>query len=240
MFYSWKLNFVLFLSHFLVNISTDQWSNWQSCFNAVSQRRSNADEHMSFNFNSQPNINVETTLGHWHWIDVILSMLFQRCFVNVETTSTNIRRFNFQFQPNFNVETTLVHRRWINVILSTLLQRCFANVETTSINVRRLNFHFQPNINLETIFNVDVFPGMFPVVSRSDVHFWPLIFWVPDRAPRKKFVQPWIETINLESLVFQNRQLNCAHSISDIKLWSSVVIFGVEHFLILYYQNDLL
>ena len=83
-------------------------------------------------------------------------MLFQLCFVNVETTSINIRRPNFQFQPNFNVETTLVHRRGINVILSTLLQRCFANVETTSINVRRLNFHFQPNINVETtLMNVD-------------------------------------------------------------------------------------
>ena len=105
------------------------------------------------NFPFQPNINVETTLGHQHWINVTLSTLFQRCFVNVETTSINIRRLNFHFQPNFNVETTLVHRRWIDVILSTLFQRCFANVETTSINVRRLNFHFQPNIN------VDVFAG---------------------------------------------------------------------------------
>ena len=101
-------------------------------------------------------MNVETTLDHWRWIDIILLILFQRCFVNVETTSINIRRLNFHFQPNFNVETTLVHRRWIDVILSTLFQRCFANVETTSINVRRLNFHFQPNINVETtLMNVD-------------------------------------------------------------------------------------
>ena len=83
-------------------------------------------------------------------------MLFQRCFVNVETTSINIRRLNFHFQPNFNVETTWVHRRWIDVILSTLFQRCFADIETTSINVRRLNFHFQRNINIETtLMNVD-------------------------------------------------------------------------------------
>ena len=101
-------------------------------------------------------MNVETTLDHWRWIDIILLILFQRCFVNVETTSINIRRLNFHFQPNFNVETTLVHRRWIDVILSTLFQRCFANVETTSINVRRLNIHFQPNINVETtLMNVD-------------------------------------------------------------------------------------
>ena len=101
-------------------------------------------------------MNVETTLDHRRGINVILSILFQRCFFNVETTSINIRRLNFHFQPNFNVETALVHRGWIDVMLSTLFQRCFANVETTSINVRRLNFHFQPNINVETtLMNVD-------------------------------------------------------------------------------------
>ena len=31
----WKLNFVLFLSHFLVNINTDQCTHWQSCFSIV-------------------------------------------------------------------------------------------------------------------------------------------------------------------------------------------------------------
>ena len=108
------------------------------------------------NYPFQPNINIATTLGHQHWIDVVLSMLFQRCFFNVETPSINIRRLSFHFQPNFNVETTLVHRRRINVILSTLFQRFFANVETTSINVCRLNFHFQPNIKVEkTLMNVD-------------------------------------------------------------------------------------
>ena len=125
------------------------------------------------NFPFQPNTNIETTLGHQHWINVTLSTLFQRCFVNVETTSINIRRLNFHFQPNFNVETTLVHRRWIDVILSTLFPRCFVNVETTSINVRWLNFHFQPNINVDerwrsTLFqrwfNVDVLAGF-----RTDV-----------------------------------------------------------------------
>ena len=94
-------------------------------------------------------------------------MLFQRCFVNVETTSINIRRLNFHFQPNINVETTFGNRRWIDVILSTLFQRCLLNVETSK-NVRRLNCHFQQNINVETTsmnvddqrcFNVDVFAG---------------------------------------------------------------------------------
>ena len=48
-------------------------------------------------------------LVHQRWIDVILSTLFQRCFVNVETTSINVRRLNFHFQPNINVETTLMN-----------------------------------------------------------------------------------------------------------------------------------
>ena len=60
------------------------------------------------NFPFQPNINVETTLDHQHRINVTLSTLIQRCFVNVETTS--ICRLKFDFQPNFNVETTVVYR----------------------------------------------------------------------------------------------------------------------------------
>ena len=73
------------------------------------------------NFHFQSNFNVETTLVHWLWIYVILSTLFQRCFVNVEKTWINVRRLNFHFQPNINVEKcwwTLT----INVV-STLIQR---------------------------------------------------------------------------------------------------------------------
>ena len=72
------------------------------------------------NFPFQPNINVETTLGHQHWINVTLSTLFQRCFVNFETTSINTRRLNFHFQP--------IYQRWNNVDerwQSTLFQRWF-------------------------------------------------------------------------------------------------------------------
>ena len=138
----------MLLSHFLVNISSANIGKVNSML--FFQCRGHTLTQLS------TNINVETTFGHQHWIDVIPSTLFQRCFVNVETTSINIRWLNFHFQPNFNVEATLVDRRWINVILSMLFQRCFANVETTSINVRRLNFHFHPNINVETmLMNVD-------------------------------------------------------------------------------------
>ena len=108
------------------------------------------------NFNFQSNIKVETALIYWRWIDVILPILPQRCFINVETTSMNIPRLNFHFQPNFNVETTSLYQRLIDVTLAALFQRYFANFATTSINVRRLDFHFQPNINVETtLTNVD-------------------------------------------------------------------------------------
>ena len=43
-------------------------------------------------------------------------MLFQRCFVNVATTSINVRRLSFHFQPNINVEITLMNVDY---------QRCF-------------------------------------------------------------------------------------------------------------------
>ena len=147
MIYTWKLNFVLLLSHVLVNLST-----------------TNIDKVVSMLFSQHRWTRVDST-----FLFNLISTLKQNWVINVETTSINICRLNFHFQPNFNVETTLVHRRWIDVILSTLLQRCFANVETTSINVRRLNFHFQPNINVETTlmnvddqrcFNVDVFAGL--------------------------------------------------------------------------------
>ena len=36
-------------------------------------------------------------------------MMFQSCYVNVETTSINVRRLNFHFQPNIYVETTLMN-----------------------------------------------------------------------------------------------------------------------------------
>ena len=71
-----------------------------------------------FNFHFHTNINVETTSGHQYWIVVILQMVFQSCFVNVETTPINMSQLNFHFQPNFNVETTLFFFwHWINVIL---------------------------------------------------------------------------------------------------------------------------
>ena len=146
MFFTWKLCFVI------EPLSSDQYSKYKQC----SFLNPDATPMNKHDFHFQPNTKVETALTYRRWINVILSMLFQRCFINVGTMSINIRRVNFHFQPNFTIKTTLFYRRWVDVVLSTLFQRYFANIETTSINVRQLNSHFQPNINVETtLMNVD-------------------------------------------------------------------------------------
>ena len=122
MIYTWKLNFALLLRHFLVNLnlSIDKvvWTlfsqhRWACVDSALNMRR--------LNFHFQSNFNVETTLVHRRWIEVILSALFQCCFVNVETMLINVRRLNF----HFNEISTLKQRWWtltINVA-STLIER---------------------------------------------------------------------------------------------------------------------
>ena len=150
MLFTGKINIDLLLSHFVVNISTTNIGKlFQYYFLNVEATSINIPW---LNFDFQPNINFEITLGHRHWIHVILSTLFQRRFVNVETTSINIRPRNSHFKSNSKVETTSVHRRWINVILLTLFQCCFANFEAISINERLLNFYYQPNIKIVGVF----------------------------------------------------------------------------------------
>ena len=151
------------------------------------------------NFHFQRNIKVETTLIYWRWINVILSMLFQRCFINVETTSINIRWLNFHFQPTFNIETTLFYRRWIDVILSTLFQRCFANVETTSINDVDSTFFFNQisaskqcwwtlTIKIfSTLTLVDVFTGNVLKMIMPHKNDSKDISWYPDSFNGKLF-----------------------------------------------------
>ena len=73
MIYTWKLNFVLLLSHFLVNLST---TNIDKVVSIPNMRW--------LNFLFQPNISVETKLGHQHWIDVILSTLFCQRWNNAD------------------------------------------------------------------------------------------------------------------------------------------------------------
>ena len=90
------------------------------------------------NLHFKPNINVETTLGHRHWIDVILLTCFERCFVYVETMLIKQLSAQFSYSTRF--------QGWNNIGSSTL-NRCnsidvFANFETTSINVRPLSLIF--------------------------------------------------------------------------------------------------
>ena len=100
-------NLILFCQ-FLVNISN---GNIDKAFSMLfSQRRSNANEHTRTQFLFSTIHQRWNNMSHQHWVDVILSTMFQRCFVNVETTSISIRRLNFHFQPNFTVVSTLIQR----------------------------------------------------------------------------------------------------------------------------------
>ena len=121
------------------------------------------------NFPVDPNINVETTMNHQHWINVTLLKLFQQCFDNVETTSINICRLNFHFQPTFKVETTLVHRRWIDVILPTLFCQRWNNVDKYTLAQLSFSIKYQCWNNVDECwqstlfpcwFNVDVYAGL--------------------------------------------------------------------------------
>ena len=82
----------------------------------------NADEH------TLTQISFLTNFECWNNIRSS-TLMFKRCFVNVEATSINIRQLNFRFQPDFNVETTLVDRRWVDVMLSTLFCQRRNNVD---------------------------------------------------------------------------------------------------------------
>ena len=124
----------MLLSHFLVNLST---TNIDKVVSMPNMRW--------LNFLFQPNISVETTLGHQHWIDVILSTLFCQHWNNVDKHVSAQLSFSTKFQLWKNVGSLTLN--WCNSI--NLFQRCFANVETTPINVRRLNFHFQINISVD-------------------------------------------------------------------------------------------
>ena len=80
----------LILLYYWVLSSEPQYKKyWQSCFNAAFQHRWRC-VGSTFLFNLIPTLKQ-------HWV------------INIEITSTNIRRLNFHFQPNINVETTLMN-----------------------------------------------------------------------------------------------------------------------------------
>ena len=65
------------------------------------QRWSNVGKHTWDQLSFQPNFKVETTLVLRGWIDVVLLTLFPRCFLNVETTSINVRRVKLSFSTKY-------------------------------------------------------------------------------------------------------------------------------------------
>ena len=159
MIYTYKSSFVLLLSHFLVTIST---ANIDKVVSMLFSQRQWTYVDSTFLFNQI------STLKQ-HWIDVIYSMLFQRCFVNIQTTSVKIRWLNFHFQPNFNVETTLVHQPWINVV-STLFCQRWNNVDKSTSAQLSFSTKYQLWNNVDELWwsmlfqrwvNVDVLAGNF-------------------------------------------------------------------------------
>ena len=60
-------------------------------------------------------------------------MLFQSCFVNVETTSINIRRLNFHFQPNINVD--VFSGRCLAFIMMVLMMIFKSTVKNTPSSI---------------------------------------------------------------------------------------------------------
>ena len=100
---------------------------YQRYCNFVLSKLKNVDKHMPAQFHFQPNVNVETTLVHQHWIDVIRSTLFQCYFANVEGMSTNACRsaqlsFLTKYQRWNNVDNlwkSASFQRWFNVDVFT-------------------------------------------------------------------------------------------------------------------------
>ena len=90
MIYTYKSSFVLLLSHFLVTISTPNIDKVVSML-FVQRRWTYVDSTFLYNQMS--------TLKR-HWIDVILSMLFRRCFVNVFCLTKNSVDFTSQISSN--------------------------------------------------------------------------------------------------------------------------------------------
>ena len=159
MIYTYKSSFVLLLSHFLVTIST---ANIDKVVSMLFSQRQWTYVDSTFLFNQI------STLKQY-WIDVIYSMLFQRCFVNIQTTSVKICWLKFHFQPNFNVETTLVHQPWINVV-STLFCQRWNNVDKSTSAQLSFSTKYQRWNNVDELWwsmlfqrwvNVDVLAGNF-------------------------------------------------------------------------------
>ena len=120
MIYIWKLNLVLLLSRFLVNLSITNIDKvvWM----LFSQHRwTCVDSTFLFNL-------ISTLKQHWV-INIESTWLYQRCFVNVETTSINILPFSTKFQRWNNVGSSTLNRRNSINVVSTLFCQRWNNVD---------------------------------------------------------------------------------------------------------------
>ena len=133
-FYTWKLNFVFFLSDFLVNISTTIDKVVEMMF---SQCRSNADEHTL--------TQISFSTNYWRWNNIGSSALNRRNSVNVVSTLFCKRWNNVDKHTSAQLSFSTKYQRWSNVDerwRTTSFQRW-----TLKINI------------LSTLNNVDVFAG---------------------------------------------------------------------------------
>ena len=131
MFYSWKLNYGLFLSLFLVNISTDLCSNWQSCFNAV------------FSTSNQP---------RWTYFDWTFISTWTYFSLNFDFSQISMLKQH----SVIDIELTLFCQRWNNVdkCMSTQLSFSTKYQLWNNVDERWRSTLFQH------WFSVDVFAGM--------------------------------------------------------------------------------
>ena len=136
----------MFLNYFLVNISRDQCSYWQSCFNGVfsTSKRSNADEHpliqLSFSTKYQRWNNIGSLTVNWRNSFNVVSMLFCRRWNNVNKHTSAQLSISTKFQcwnnivsstlnqrNSIDVASTLFCQRWNNVDKCTLTQLSCSN-----------------------------------------------------------------------------------------------------------------
>ena len=150
--------------------ATFKWNSVQqiltSCFSPVFSTRMNM-RWLSFSF--QHNINIETTLGHQHWINLTLSTMFCQHWNNVNKHTLAQLSFSTKFQRwnnvgsstlnrcnSINVVSTLFCQRWNNVDKCTSAQLSFSTKyqRWNNVDERWRSTLFQ------RWFNVDVFAGM--------------------------------------------------------------------------------
>ena len=142
MFYSWKLNFVLFLNHFLVNMRQISATIDKVVSMLFSQHRSNADEHtliqLSFLTKYQRWNNIGSLTLNWHNSFNVVSTLFCQRWNNVDKHTSAQLSISTKYQHWNNV-----YERW----LSTLFE-CWFRVDVfaefhcffKSTNIRVKNF----------------------------------------------------------------------------------------------------